>query len=241
MWIFFQSVPFPDHDTIQSITSFICTVGQSTSSFSSSMSHITLPILQKDELKGAWELLSGLRVLVLNAPCPVVCMRRQCTAWHSLVRPVSLSLWFTSCYWSLTYWTEVQRQLSASHSWYCWPIQNVQVNLFESGYLNLLFIKMTTIQISSIFFTCSLSTSTIPLLWLPSARHHWDIREAVLHILQNTSSELSAEGRVVGESWRLRQTVQQKALVKALAVFYLVLFCCVWMIFTGQDLLYWSI
>lgn len=137
MWGFFQSVPFTGHDTIQSITSFICTVGQNASSFSSSMSHVTLPILQKAELKGIWELLSGLRVLVLNAPCSVVCMRRQDTAWHSLVRPVSLSLWSTSCYWSLTYWADVQRQLPTAHSWYCWPAQNVQVNMFGSGYLNL--------------------------------------------------------------------------------------------------------
>lgn len=133
----FPLVPFPVHDAIQAITSFICTVGQSASSFSSSMSYIMLPIFQKAESKGGWEPLSSLRVLVPSAPCPVVCITRQGSALHCLPRPVLLSLWSASPYWSLMYWTDVQNQLPASHSWYCWPVQNVQVNLFESGYLNL--------------------------------------------------------------------------------------------------------
>lgn len=29
--------------------------------------------------------------------------------------------------WSLTSWTDVQNQLPASHSWYCWPVQNRQI------------------------------------------------------------------------------------------------------------------
>lgn len=64
----------------------------------------------------------------------------------------------------------------------------------------------------------------LALFWLPSARHRQDMREAVLHLLQNRYSELSAEGRVVGESWRLRQTAQ--AFMKAFAVFHLVGFFC---------------
>lgn len=89
---FFPLVPFPVRDAIQAITSFICTVGQSASSFASSMSHITLPIFQKAELKAGWELLSGPRVLVLNAAHPVICIIRQSSALHSLVRP-----WLLSC------------------------------------------------------------------------------------------------------------------------------------------------
>lgn len=75
-------VPFPVHDAIQAITSFIWTVGECASSFSSCMSHMTLPIFWKAGLKGGWELLPGLRALVLESPCPVVCITRQYGPWH---------------------------------------------------------------------------------------------------------------------------------------------------------------
>lgn len=53
--IFFPILPFPVHDAIHMITSFICTEGQSASSFCCCVSHITLPIFQKAEL--CWQLL----------------------------------------------------------------------------------------------------------------------------------------------------------------------------------------
>lgn len=82
MWFFSSLVPFPVHDAIQAITSFIWTAGQSASSFSSCMSHVTLPIFLKAGLKGGWELLPGLRALVLETPCPAVCLTRQNGPWH---------------------------------------------------------------------------------------------------------------------------------------------------------------
>lgn len=82
MWFFSSLVPFPVHDAIQAITSFIWTAGQSASSFSSCMSHVTLPIFLKAGLKGGWELLPGLRALVLETPWPAVCLTRQNGPWH---------------------------------------------------------------------------------------------------------------------------------------------------------------
>lgn len=96
-------VPFPVHDAIQTITSFIWTVGESASSFSSCMSHVTLPIFRKAAEEGGWEFLPGLRALVLETLCPVVL-------------------------WSLTSWTDVQNQWPTSHSWYCWRVQNRQIH-----------------------------------------------------------------------------------------------------------------
>lgn len=61
LFFFFPLVPFPIHDETQAITSFIWTVGESASSFSSCMSHVTLPIFWKAALEGGWELLPGLR------------------------------------------------------------------------------------------------------------------------------------------------------------------------------------
>lgn len=75
-------VPFPVHDAIQAITSFIWTVGESAYSFSSCMSHVTPPIFWKAELKGEWELLPGLRALISETPCPVVCTTRQYGPWY---------------------------------------------------------------------------------------------------------------------------------------------------------------
>lgn len=45
----------------------------------------------------------------------------------------------------------------------------------------------------------------------------------MFHLPQNRSRELSAAGKGIGGRWGLRQTAQQKTLVKAFAVFYLVL------------------
>jgi len=134
---FFPLVPFPVDDAIQAIASFICTAGQSASSFSASVSRITLPVFQKAELKGERELLSGRGALVFSAPCPVVCTARQGAALHCSVRPVLLSLRSASRYWSLAYWADIQNQLPTSPSWCSWPVPDMQVNLFESGYLNL--------------------------------------------------------------------------------------------------------
>lgn len=54
--VFFSPIlPFPVHDAIHTITSFICTEGRSASSFCSCVSHIALPIFQKAEQ--CWQLL----------------------------------------------------------------------------------------------------------------------------------------------------------------------------------------
>lgn len=100
MWFFSSLVPFPVHDAIQAITSFIWTAGQSASSFSSCMSHVTLPIFLKAGLKEGES--PGFRD---SLPCSL----------------------FNKAEWSLTSWTDVQNQLPASHSWYFWPVQNGQI------------------------------------------------------------------------------------------------------------------
>lgn len=53
-YVFFPWVPLPVHGAIQAITSFIWTVGESASSFSSCVSHVSLPIFPKAGLKGGW-------------------------------------------------------------------------------------------------------------------------------------------------------------------------------------------
>lgn len=75
MWFFSSLVPFPVHDAIQAITSFIWTAGQSASSFPSCMSHVTLPIFLKAGLKEGES--PG-----LETPCPAVCLTRQNGPWH---------------------------------------------------------------------------------------------------------------------------------------------------------------